>query len=212
MLLHPTIPSVPETDPALDQRALFALGLDHVRRLSRRQWTDHNIHDPGITTLELLAYALTDLTYRARYPLEDLLAAPEDNAAAMAGQFFSARRILPGRAVSETDYRKLLIDLPDVKNAWLQPAPRTLYANPGEGSLAVAPTGERGEIEVTVRGRYTVLVDYMDQVTTAEQRAATDRNVLATLHANRGLGDDFVGVSAVGAQAYSLCAEIDIAP
>lgn len=212
MLLHPTIPSVPEADPALDQRALFALGLDHVRRLSRRQWTDHNIHDPGITTLELLAYALTDLTYRARYPLEDLLAAPEDNAAAMAGQFFSARRILPGRAVSESDYRKLLIDLPDVKNAWLQPAPRTLYANPAEGTLAAAPTGEPAEIEVTVRGRYSVLVDYMDQVTTAEQRAATDRSVLAALHANRGLGDDFVGVSAVGSQAYSLCAEIDIAP
>jgi hypothetical protein len=212
MLRHPTISSVPEADPALDQRALFALGLDHVRRLSRRQWTDHNIHDPGITTLELLAYALTDLTYRARYPLEDLLAAPEDNAAAMAGQFFSARRILPGRAVSETDYRKLLIDLPDVKNAWLQPAPRTLYANPAEGTLAAAPTGEPAEIEVTVRGRYTVLVDYMDQVTTAEQRAATDRSVLAALHANRGLGDDFVGVSAVGSQAYSLCAEIDIAP
>ena len=212
MLRHPTISSVPEADPALDQRALFALGLDHVRRLSRRQWTDHNIHDPGITTLELLAYALTDLTYRARYPLEDLLAAPEDNAAAMAGQFFSARRILPGRAVSETDYRKLLIDLPDVKNAWLQPAPRALYANPAEGTLAAAPTGEPAEIEVTVRGRYTVLVDYMDQVTTAEQRAATDRSVLAALHANRGLGDDFVGVSAVASQAYSLCAEIDIAP
>lgn len=212
MLLNPTIPSIPETDPALDQRALFALGLDHVRRLSRRLWTDHNIHDPGITTLELLAYALTDLTYRARYPLEDLLAAPEDNAAAMAGQFFSARRILPGRAVSESDYRKLLIDLPDVKNAWLQPAPRTLYANPAEGTLAAAPTGEPAEIEVTVRGRYSVLVDYMDQVTTAEQRAATDRSVLAALHANRGLGDDFVGVSAVGSQAYSLCAEIDIAP
>lgn len=212
MLLNPTISSVPEADPALDQRALFALGLDHVRRLSRRLWTDHNIHDPGITTLELLAYALTDLTYRARYPLEDLLAAPEDNAAAMAGQFFSARRILPGRAVSESDYRKLLIDLPDVKNAWLQPAPRTLYANPAEGTLAAAPTGEPAEIEVTVRGRYSVLVDYMDQVTTAEQRAATDRSVLAALHANRGLGDDFVGVSAVGSQAYSLCAEIDIAP
>jgi len=212
MLLDPTISATPEADPGLDQRALFALGLDHVRRLSRRLWTDHNIHDPGITTLELLAYALTDLTYRARYPLEDLLAAPTDNAAAMADQFFSARRILPGRAVSESDYRKLLIDLPDVRNAWLQPVPHRLYANPRQGKLAAAPTGKPGEIEIAVRGRYTVLVDYMDQVTTAEQRAATNRNVLATLHANRGLGDDFVGVSAVGRQAYSLCAEIDLTP
>ena len=29
-------------------------------------WTAHNTHDPGITVLELLAYALTDLHYRTR--------------------------------------------------------------------------------------------------------------------------------------------------
>lgn len=27
-------------------------------------WTDHNAHDPGITVLQMLAYALTDLQYR----------------------------------------------------------------------------------------------------------------------------------------------------
>src|SRR4030095_7696363 len=27
-------------------------------------WTHHNVHDPGITVLEILAYALTDLQYR----------------------------------------------------------------------------------------------------------------------------------------------------
>jgi hypothetical protein len=32
-------------------------------------WTAHNTHDPGITVLELLAYALTDLQYRSR-PLD----------------------------------------------------------------------------------------------------------------------------------------------
>lgn len=212
MLLQPTISPAPEADPGLDQRQLFGLGLDQVRRLSRRQWTDHNAHDPGITTLELLAYALTDLTYRARYPLEDLLAVPDGNAAAMDELFFSARRILPGRAVTELDYRKLLIDLKDVKNAWLQPAPQTLYANPAKGTLAAGPTGEPAEIEVVVRGRYSVLLEYMDQVTTAEQRAAVDKAVMATLQANRGLGDDFVGVAAVAEQPFSLCAEIDISP
>jgi hypothetical protein len=28
-------------------------------------WTEHNTHDPGMTVLELLAYALTDLQYRS---------------------------------------------------------------------------------------------------------------------------------------------------
>ena len=60
-MLTPTLSRVAEADPALDQQQLYALGLDHIRRLSRRIWTGHNKHDSGITTLELLTYALTDL-------------------------------------------------------------------------------------------------------------------------------------------------------
>ena len=29
-------------------------------------WTSHNTHDPGITVLELLSYALTELQYRSK--------------------------------------------------------------------------------------------------------------------------------------------------
>ncbi|MET0519985.1 MAG: hypothetical protein ABW005_14270, partial [Burkholderiaceae bacterium] len=57
----PPIPRAPEADPAFDARALFEQGLAEVRRLAHAQWTDHNTHDPGITMLELLAYALTEL-------------------------------------------------------------------------------------------------------------------------------------------------------
>jgi len=211
MLLKPTIAITPEADPARDQAQLFAHGLDHVRRLSRRSWTDHNLHDPGITTLELLAYALTDLAYRASFPLEDLLATATGNEETMAGQFAGARCILPGRPVTTDDYRKLLIDLPDIRNAWLQPEPLRYYADLAQGSLSATPTGVPGEQPVDVRGLFSVLVEYMDTVTTAAERAAVDRRVLATLNANRALGDDFVGVSAVETQLFSLCAEIDLA-
>ena len=204
MLLKPTLSTAPEADPALDQQQLFAIGLDHVRRLSRRLWTDHNIHDPGITTLELLAYALTDLAYRARFPLEDLLATATDNEAAMNGQFARARSILPGRPVTTDDYRKLLIDLPDIKNAWLLPAPLRYFADTAKAQLSATPTGAPGERPVDILGLHQVIVEYMDTVTTAAGRQAADRRVLATLQANRGLGDDFVGVSAVEAQFFSL--------
>ena len=118
MLLKPTNNSLAEIDPALDQSQLYALGLDDVRRFSRQLWTDHNTHDPGITILELLCYALTDLSYRAQFPLEDLLATPTGNAQNMASQFFTAREVLPNRPLTIPDYRKLLIDLPEVRNAW----------------------------------------------------------------------------------------------
>lgn len=212
MLLQAKISPLPSADPALDQRRLAGIGLDSVRRLSRRQWTDHNTHDPGITTLELLAYALTDLAYRTRFPIEDLLAAPENNAVEMAKLFDSAGQILPGMPVTEADYRKLLIDLPGVKNAWLHPVPKTLYADPAEGTLAARPTGSKTERQIEVRGRYRVRLDYMDDKDTAELRQGVDRDVLATLEANRALCTDFVGIDRVGQQLFSLCAEIDLQP
>jgi len=212
MLLQAKVSPLPPADPGLDQRQLASIGLDGVRRLSRRQWTDHNTHDPGITTLELLAYALTDLAYRTRFPIEDLLAAPENNAAEMAKLFASAGRILPCLPVTEADYRKLLIDLPGVKNAWLQAAPTTFYADPAVGTLAAKPTGSTSERPIEVRGRYRVLLDYMDDKGTVELRQSVDRDVMAMLNAKRSLCTDFVGIDRIAMQPFSLCAEIDLKP
>src|SRR5688572_32746668 len=57
--------------PALDYGFLRAEGLAHIQRLSSTLWTDHNQHDPGITTLEILCYALTDLAYRMGFRSEE---------------------------------------------------------------------------------------------------------------------------------------------
>ena len=112
----PPISPLPDTNPAFDARALFDEGLAEVRRLSSALWTDHNTHDPGITTLELLCYALTELAYRHSLPIEDRLAGDADGSA----QFFAPRAVLPNRALTELDWRKWLIDLAGVKNAWIE--------------------------------------------------------------------------------------------
>src|SRR5262249_29158437 len=111
MLLQTTISRAAPSDPALDQAQLYAEGLERVRKLSGRIWTDHNTHDPGITTLDLATYALTELAYRASFPLEDLLATATNNAKNIAQQFFTARQVLPNRPLTVADYRKLLIDM-----------------------------------------------------------------------------------------------------
>lgn len=210
MLQQPTLSRQPEADPALDQRQLAAIGLDSVRRLSRRQWTDHNTHDPGITTLELLAYTLTDLAYRARFPIEDLLAAPVNTPDEMARLFASAGTILPGEPVTEADFRKLLIDLPGVRNAWLSRVPVPLFADPAKGTLSATATGSKTERPIDVSGHYRVLLDYMDHVTSAELRNTTDRLVQTTLEAHRPLCTRFVGIDRIARQDFSLCAEIDL--
>lgn len=135
MLSQLTIPKHRNAPIALNHQQLYAIGLNHIQQLSSRIWTDYNVHDPGITTLELLCYALTELGYRASFPIEDLLASEQDNAAKMQQQFFTARQILPNRALTLLDYRKLLIDRPGVKNAWISPSPLIYYADTRTGAL-----------------------------------------------------------------------------
>ena len=56
-----SIPRKPDLPIELNWQALREEGLRHIRAMSGELWTDHNLHDPGITILELLCYALTDL-------------------------------------------------------------------------------------------------------------------------------------------------------
>lgn len=96
-----------------------------VQQLSGAIWTDYNEHDPGVTTLEQLCYALTELSYRAEFKLADLLTDPRSGRIDTRRQaLFVPRRILPSAPVTLDDYRKLIIDrVPGVANVWLMPRP-----------------------------------------------------------------------------------------
>lgn len=113
---------------------LRELGLAYVRELSKKIWTDYNTHDPGVTMLEVLCYAITDLGHRAGQRIEDILAPEPGNARQQAiKNFYSAAQILPSRPVTLNDLRKLIIDTAveesltegeprrvGVKNAWIE--------------------------------------------------------------------------------------------
>src|SRR5690606_20918248 len=88
---------------------------------SGKIWTDHNVHDPGITILEMLCYALMDLGYRTNLPVEDILTADPSNTE-KDNNFFTPAQILGNNPLTIIDYRKLLIDIDGVRNAWLEPA------------------------------------------------------------------------------------------
>ncbi len=60
-------------DEALDFQALRRRGIALAQELSGKAWTDFNLHDPGVTLLEAICYALTELAYRADFPTADLL-------------------------------------------------------------------------------------------------------------------------------------------
>ena len=70
----PSITLDPNPHPALSYAGLRAEALELLGRLCGDQWSDFNSHDPGITILEQLCFALTELAYRSQWSIEDLLA------------------------------------------------------------------------------------------------------------------------------------------
>src|SRR5215211_8116558 len=104
-----------QLSPAEDFAFLRAEGIELIQKLSGKVWTDYNTHDPGITTLEALCYAITDLAYRTGWDIEDILspeAASSDPLRPYPNQaFFTAKDILTINPATADDFRRLLIDL-----------------------------------------------------------------------------------------------------
>jgi hypothetical protein len=71
-----TLEKAPALKPAEDFYRLRREGIDFIEKLGSHWWTNYNTHDPGITILEALCYAITDLAYRISWNIEDILASP----------------------------------------------------------------------------------------------------------------------------------------
>jgi hypothetical protein len=174
MLQSPVIPKNKPLLPSEDYAFLRARGLEHIQQLSGRIWTDHNLHDPGITTLEILCYALTDLAYRTGFPIADLFARPDGASVPPATSgLFPAHAVLTIAPLTIADYRRLLLRIEGLRNAWLDPmtdpaqagnyrvSEVALYADCHAGTLSQKPLNKLGENNHRVRlsGLYKVLLE-----------------------------------------------------
>lgn len=114
----PGIPKAPVLKHDEDYNYLLGAGRNYIEELGSALWTDYNEHDPGITILEALCYAITELGYRTSLPIQDLLA-QIDGTIPQSQTFFTAKKILTQSPLTVDDYRKLLIDINGIENAWL---------------------------------------------------------------------------------------------
>lgn len=107
----------------LNYDVLLQKGLDWVQQYAGDLWTDYNYHDPGVTFLEQIVYALTDLGYRTSFEIKDLLMVGKDDFPLFEKNlFFPPHEILPVNPVNVSDFRKLMIDrVKEIDNAWIIP-------------------------------------------------------------------------------------------
>lgn len=197
---------------ALDYETLRRQGIAWLEKLAGSEWTDFNAHDPGITILEQVCYALTDLSYRINYEMEDLLSRQGKDAY---DSLYGAEQILVSKPVTLLDLRKLVVDVDGVKNAWLEPVidpqPSLFYQEKQaleEAGQVIGLTREEGSTAIALQGLYRVLIEKSE----ARDRdsSAIVLDVTERLHAQRGLAVDFDSLQVLETQYVQLEASIEI--
>ncbi|HAQ20928.1 MAG TPA: hypothetical protein DCR40_17100 [Prolixibacteraceae bacterium] len=205
----------------LDYSFLRQKGIDYIAKLGGKIWTDYNSHDPGITILEALCYAITDLGLRINLPIEDLLS-DAVNANSLEEQFIRAEHILPCKPVTAADYRKLFIDIDGVKNAWLKSFVKQIFVDCQNDLLSYQQfeIEEKYKKQFKLKGLYEVLLDFDDfdpEVYNTDAKIAAHKKqieleVRSKYHQNRNLCEDLMSVKEVPVHPISVCAIIDVKP
>lgn len=182
-------------DPlGLDFAGLKTAALEALQAMCGETWTDYNLHDPGITVLEQLCYALTEVKYRAEFDIADYLAGADGAIDFERLALYRPKDVLPSQAVTLADYRKLIVDrVPEIDNVWLCAE-----------NAADAPTA----------GLYRVFVRPRETPAAAAASDAVGERVLRRVReiyaANRNLGEDLREVRIVARRKVVLRGRIEI--
>jgi hypothetical protein len=110
------------TEPdTLDYDNLRKIAIDLVQKYSGSVWTDYNLHDPGVTIIEALCFALTDLAYRTSFPIEDILLDANGNINYQEQSFYSVDQILNTSPLNIIDFKKVILDQVDeIQNVYFK--------------------------------------------------------------------------------------------
>ncbi|WP_431046490.1 hypothetical protein [Roseateles sp. L2-2] len=187
-----TVKLSPTTDEERDVGfdGLRARGIDLLQKLSGGIWTDHNLHDPGITMLEQLCFGLTDVVYRAGFPVADHLTGPDGAIDYEALSLHPPAEVFPCRPTTPADYRRHLLDAtPGLDDATLVPEPGTglyrlqlqLSRDPAGSSGSSGSAGSAGSSTGSASGGAASSGDSADERVAAARAAYFER---------RNLGED----------------------
>jgi hypothetical protein len=179
------------TDSDTSFEALKSEAIKLVEQISGQVWTDYNLHDPGITILEQLNFAITDLIYRTEFPIEDYLT-NEDGIIDFDHQaLHTPIEVFPCRPTTMLDYRKVFLDgVSDVENIWLTPVDALQQENEYKGLYNISVKLEHG----------------LDE----KSRASALHKIRKIYNGSRNLCEDVAEIRVVDDLDYELCANIEV--
>ena len=170
---------------------LLEKGISLIQNFSGEKWTDFNYHDPGVTILEQLCYAITDLGYRNNFSIQDLLIGKKDGYnLEKTNLFFPVDRILPSAPLIPSDFQRIIIEQVEaVKNAWVHPVEDNILG---------------------FQGLYNVFVQFEEGFESEESEIQIKNSIVALLAENRSLGTDFQDIKVLKKDNISINAKIDV--
>ncbi|MBN3262247.1 hypothetical protein [Pectobacterium brasiliense] len=179
---------------------LYQLGLTYIQQLSGHIWTDYNTHDPGMTILEQVCYALTDLIYRCEFEVTDYLSETSGNIDYRAHGLALAQDIIPAYPQQPEEYETwLLTRLPELDKVWLRWSEN-------------APQLGIYTINAQLNHFYALSQQHSDpsQRSVHTQQHAAINRICREFHRVRALGEDLSAIELTGQHPLSLTATIHI--
>jgi len=169
---------------------LKARGVTLAQQISGNIWSDYNAHDPGITILEQLCYALTELTYHTDFDVADLLQNDDGVVDYSALSLLRPEEVFPCRPTTITDLRKALLDeVKELDNIWL----KAEVAEAGANSVS-------GVYHAEIRRDRDSTIDDMSLV----------EKVVVAFNNNRNLCEELAGVVLLEDRECTLHATVEV--
>lgn len=161
-------------------------GIRLLQELSGKIWTDYNLHDPGVTILEQLVYALTELIYLTDFDVKDFLTSDDGEIKYENLGLYKPLEIFPSENITNEDYCKSIFDkIEGVRNVWVT----------------------NGQ-EEAIKGLYTFLLD-LDKKHTGKEHLMIEK-VRSYYNANRNLCEDLGKIEILKREPVEVCAIIEI--
>lgn len=174
----------------IDYPFLKEQGIAYIQQLAGKKWTDYGDHDPGITILEVLAFAIMDLQYRTNFYIEDIWAKDPDAVTHTNEQpFYKAEEILPCNPLTQWDFLKVVLDVPGVKNA-------DIFLSDGPKEI---------------KGGYKIFVDVEERISHTPQEKEVLQVIKQRLYAQRNLCEDFFLIQTMETLPISVKATFEVA-
>ncbi len=165
----------PPEDPSLDFERMREEGIEYIQKLSGQLWTDYNLHDPGVTILEVLCYALTDMGYRVNLLKEALDSGEAANSGLIRRHFFSQDEMIYSLPLSRGDF-ELFIEKNHEKvlSAWFEDYTLLHTAGPVRGGYEIVvmldPEDPHGDLNTDVIQTFSEEIDAVLEVNVFDEK------------------------------------------